>query len=435
MALKIGNRQDDNCALCRAQYADKTGSHLAPNFMIHKMFSFDGKGRRDREIAMRETLNKPRTAIYYGPQVSVDAINTDHGGDLTDEELKQNENVLEIDNLFCKRCEERFGVLETAYSIFYQDMAHQTINPKIAYLFWISVFWRMAVGRMALFLNWTDEQEMRRILDELITDKDTIEHCEQGFGDFGYVLWHADGLLKGDSGIFGTRTQRSPYMIIVNDMVVMLVANASSIHKKMNYAGWEIEPDSINRWNSEEVLVNEISLEDFALLKRFVIDESYQAGRGPRREEIELYLRECDRTAGYEHSVEMEELYLKAAIELDREKPQPKQLVRNARRFMVAEMKLMAARDLGQDYDYMKDRTLFLFPFDETNYRNDLLREARKHHDVSSYPMAEQYVPAKFIDKTTVEKRKVFLREQLDNVVKKGYSLDALLRDNWRTKE
>ena len=268
----------------------------------------------------------------------MEAINLDHGSDLSDEELERNENVLEIDNLFCTRCENPFGLLETVYSNFYQDMAHQTIHPRMAYLFWLSVFWRMSVGRMALFLGWNDEQEMRRILDELITDTNTIEHGDGAWGDFGYVLWHADGLMKGDSGIFGTMAKKSPYMIIVNDMVALLVSNVSKLRKKMYYAGWEIEPDSINRWNMDEVLVNEISLEDFAKLKRFVIDESYQSGRGAKREETELYLRECDRSAGREHSVEMEDSYLRQAADFDRQNQQPKHLVRNARRFQIAEL-------------------------------------------------------------------------------------------------
>lgn len=65
MALRIDNRQDDNCALCRERVADKTGSHLAPNFMIHKIFSFDGKGNRDREIATRVALNRGRKYLLW----------------------------------------------------------------------------------------------------------------------------------------------------------------------------------------------------------------------------------------------------------------------------------------------------------------------------------------------------------------------------------
>ena len=120
MGLKI-DRCDSRCALCREAEADKTGSHLAPNFMIHGMFSFDGKGRRNREISMRDHLNTSERMVYYGPEVSPDAINADHGGDLTDEELEENVNNLVCDHLFCKTCENRFEILETYYSTYYAD--------------------------------------------------------------------------------------------------------------------------------------------------------------------------------------------------------------------------------------------------------------------------------------------------------------------------
>ena len=93
MGLKI-DRCDSRCALCREAEADKTGSHLAPNFMIHGMFSFDGKGRRNREISMRDHLNTSERMVYYGPEVSPDAINADHGGDLTDEELEEFRSII-----------------------------------------------------------------------------------------------------------------------------------------------------------------------------------------------------------------------------------------------------------------------------------------------------------------------------------------------------
>lgn len=92
-ALKIP-RYDDNCALCRVAKADKTGSHLAPNFLIHGAFSFDGKGGRFREIVTRDNLNTQSRWLFYGQEVSPEAISADRGRSLTDEELEGNINVL-----------------------------------------------------------------------------------------------------------------------------------------------------------------------------------------------------------------------------------------------------------------------------------------------------------------------------------------------------
>lgn len=91
--LKIP-RYDDNCALCRVVKADKTGSHLAPNFLVHGAFSFDGKGGRFREIVTRDNLNMQSRWLFYGQEVSPAAISVDRGRSLTDEELEGNINVL-----------------------------------------------------------------------------------------------------------------------------------------------------------------------------------------------------------------------------------------------------------------------------------------------------------------------------------------------------
>lgn len=38
------NRNDSRCCLCRIMPANKTGSHMVPNFLSHPTFSWDGKG-------------------------------------------------------------------------------------------------------------------------------------------------------------------------------------------------------------------------------------------------------------------------------------------------------------------------------------------------------------------------------------------------------
>lgn len=92
-ALKI-HRYDDDCALCRVAEADKAGSHLAPNFLGHGAFSFDGKGGRFREIVARDNLNTQSRWLFYGQEVSPEAISADRGRSLTDEELGRPELVI-----------------------------------------------------------------------------------------------------------------------------------------------------------------------------------------------------------------------------------------------------------------------------------------------------------------------------------------------------
>ena len=94
----------------------------------------------------------------------------------------------------------------------------------------------------------------------------------------------------------------------------------------------------------------------------------------------------------------------------------------------------MAAQERGDEYDYLKDRTLFLFPFDKINYAKDLMREVRKHRNVSYYPLAENFVPAKYIDRVDAEQHRADIRGVLKMMYDRGYTYEDLMRDNWRTR-
>ena len=268
-ALKIP-RYDDDCALCRVAKADKTGSHLAPNFLVHGAFSFDGKGGRFREIVTRDNLNTQSRWLFYGQEVSPEAISADRGRCLTDEELEGNINVLECDNLF-----------------------------------WLSVFWRMGVGRMSIFLDGEDEFAMR-----------------------------------------------------------------------------EIAPDSINTYKEPEVLVNEISLEEFARLKRFVLDESLEAGWGRLSEMVKLDCRERDRSSGKLHSVEKEAELIEAARLVDGELGRPELLIRNLDVFFFGDVKRHWFARKGEEYDILGDENIMIFPFDIEKFVDMLEAQGYTDNDI-----------------------------------------------------
>ena len=432
-ALKIP-RYDDNCALCRVAKADKTGSHLAPNFLVHGAFSFDGKGGRFREIVTRDNLNTQSRWLYYGQEVSPEAISADRGRGLTDEELEGNINVLECDNLFCSGCEARFALLESEYAKFYRG-EKTAVNARVAYLFWISVFWRMGVGRMSIFLDGEDEFAMRGILDRHITSVSEICGGSADMGDFGYVLWRTKGIRKGFSGIFGTRTEHSPYMVIVNDMVVMLLSGVSRLKGTVEYAGWEIALDSINTYRKPEVLVNEISLEEFARLKRFVLDESLEAGWGRLSEMVKLDCRERDRSSGKLHSVEKEAELIEAAKLVDGELGRPELIIRNLDVFFFGDVKRHWFARKGEEYDILEDENIMIFPFDIENYKSDLRRYNAAGRDISGMPMVDVFMPEKFWKgKRGYSKSQKDMEKFVGMLVAQGYT-DNDIRDNLRSKE
>ena len=258
-----------------------------------------------------------------------------------------------------------------------------------------------------------------------------IEKGDIDLGDFGYIIWRVKGLQKGDSGIFGTRRDQSPYMIIVNDMVVLLVAKLSKSRKRFRYAGWQIAREDFNTYDCDGEVVNEISLEEFALLKRFVIDENEKYGWGPAQEKVKLNLREEDRTAGVLHSMgyNEEREMLRVAMKEDEASPRPI-FLRNSYKFSTAELKEYACKLEGKEYDVLKDRSLFLFQFDIDNYRNDLKRYVSEGEDISGLPYVDKLFDKKYWQgKDGYQKKLEYLEETYNDLKEKGYMFEDFMNN------
>lgn len=98
-------RHDTRCCLCRKLPANKTGSHMVPNFLTAPTFSWDGVGKRGREAVDHCLLNDMEKFVsYYGPEVSPERIAQSLGHEMTDEEMEGNINQIEFDNVFCGDC-------------------------------------------------------------------------------------------------------------------------------------------------------------------------------------------------------------------------------------------------------------------------------------------------------------------------------------------
>lgn len=367
------SRVDNLCALCRQHEADEVGSHMAPNFIIHKAFAFDGAGKRDHEISNLFHLNQHDSSTYYGRSVSPEAIEADLGHEMTDKEIDENVNNLVYDHIFCKSCEKRFSLLETEYAKFYAD--GKDINPKVAYLFWLSVFWRMSIGSMGFLLNISDELEIRNILDKKIGELNEIISSENGFGNWGYIIWRCKDVRKGDSGILGLDTYKTPYLIILNDLVVALVRD--NANKKHKIAFMNVSSQFVNSWTDDDIYIEDITLERFARIKRWMIDKNVEYGYGPQREKMLVSLQETHRANDIPEFSEEERMAIGYAYQLDLDDGMPSFTVRNLYKFWGAALKEAAVKRMGGTYDILKDRSLMIFPFDIENYKNDLISLAK----------------------------------------------------------
>jgi hypothetical protein len=291
----------------------------------------------------------------------------------------------------------------------------------------------MNVGRTSIFMSGEDEFEMRKILDENIASVHEIESSISDMGDFGYVLWRTKGLMKGDSGVVGTRTEHAPYLIITNDVVVLLINNVSRLKRNIHYAGWEIALDTINTYKSEDVYVNDISNEEFAQFQDFIVAESFEAGWGKHREAVELDIREQERTEGRLHCVSNARKRLDEARGMDNAEGKPKFNFRNARRFFIARWKQYCAEQLGIEYNCLKDRTLFLFPYRLDNYVSDLRKAAKSGCDVSHMPYVEKYLSEyQWKDKKGYQEQMRKYEEMTKNANDHGMTLEDIIYRNCR---
>lgn len=63
-------KQGCRCLLCRKRIADKTGSHMAPQLILEKIFNINSKKGRDFEAVERLDLGNEERYEYFGSKVA-----------------------------------------------------------------------------------------------------------------------------------------------------------------------------------------------------------------------------------------------------------------------------------------------------------------------------------------------------------------------------
>lgn len=413
-------RLDSRCSLCRKNIANKTGSHMVPNFLAHPSFAIDAKGKRDREALNHTFLNGPEwNGSYYGPQ-AFERMEKALGHIPTDEEIESNVNRLEYDNEFCAICEDRFGILETAYSQFYNGK-NKSIHPRISYLFWLSVIWRMSIGRMGLFLNSKDDLELRRIINAGIVGKDKdIASSDIDLGNWHYALFRAEGLSdNGDKGILGSRQEQSPYVIMVNDLVVVFY-NGNPTDDELTVGSITVRRENLNTWKSNEVSTT-VGRRYFWDVRDWIVDSAYPYMDRAREEALKI-IREQERHNDYVMSEDAKKVAIHTA-RLARPDFEEPLRIRKAERIKAAFMRMKEADENGTDYDLINDEETFLCQKDFENYYHDLANLAQNGYDVRGFPFYDE--ARKFIPAQSEWKKKK------NNRIKEGYEETA----NWFFKE
>jgi len=372
--LVVG-RNDSRCCLCRKNPANKTGSHMVPNFLAHPTFSWDGQGKRDREALNHDFLNAGElNCSYYGPEVPEWRFAKGQGKDIvTDEDIENNVNQLEYDNEFCSGCEARFGVLETSYAQFYNGV-QKCVNPRVSYLFWLSVLWRMSMGSMSIFMDMNDELSLRKLLDEnILGSVQDIIDSEADLGEWKYAIFRIEGMRQGDKGILGYRNESAPYVVSYNDLV-MVFYHSNPSDEELSIGPIKVEREDLNDWSKpEKSLVRDRRW--FWDVRDWFVETSYDYD-DPVREDVLRHIREVERSEGKVISDSDKE----EAVEVARLFAGPIQRrirLRKMERIYGAWIRQKEAQKEGWEYDPLKDEELFLTERDFSMYYSDLATLSR----------------------------------------------------------
>lgn len=407
-------RLDCRCTLCRRLPANKTGSHMVPNFLAHPTFSYDGNSSRSRETLDFFSINEPESnTSFYGSAVSPKRIEMALGHPMSEEEIKENINKLIYDNEFCSVCEDRFGILETEYSRFYRG-DKKSISSRLSYLFWLSVVWRMSMGSMGVFLRIEDEFELRRLLDNYIKEsaKDIIED-DSDLGYWHYAIFQCKELKDGDKMIYGSRAEYSPYVTVMNDLIVVFFPHEPTDEELASFL-IPLTRGDLNNWQNPEKK-SFITRRQFWDVRDWLVDMSFNL-YDPVRESTLITIREEERRSGKIIDAEDKNILIKAK-RLVTGPRENRTRIRKLYRFFISTRRAKEARERGEEYDPFKDEVVFLCEKDFQNYYEDLVRAAGGGMDVSLYPYyneARNTLPHEPFE--TEKKEKVVDKEYKDSL-------------------
>ena len=166
-----------SCRLCGKEQADKKGSHIVPHFLLKRVINIEGKTQRDYELGFR--IDKMGMSSHFGRAVQPEKLEETFG-EISDEDIANNQQQLVVDNYYCSGCEKRFSLIESAYSKTLNKIETEVyesgVSTILGLLFWGSVVWRISNhGKSGVKLKYEQEELLRSILDKYLPKEDINE--------------------------------------------------------------------------------------------------------------------------------------------------------------------------------------------------------------------------------------------------------------------
>lgn len=273
--IKYARSPENMCLLCKSKKATKTGSHLVPHFLIQPFFSYDGSTKRDKEVVLSYSVADGDHRTYIGHRVDPDYLEKIYGRPLTDEEAEREKNkfnVLMRDYYFCPECEQKLSVVENYYSQILSGEVKQ-YPPSVPYLFWLSVVWRMSIGRLAIHMLPEHEQRIRKVLTQCLDlDKNKLaENIKLDY--FAYRIGRVADMKGETPCIIGSRETAIPYIMLIGNLAICFFPSWSTAKKNAKRSS--IDEATINDGRKSEV-ISELPFIDFWMFKQHITQSVYK---------------------------------------------------------------------------------------------------------------------------------------------------------------
>lgn len=227
---------EKKCALCKMREADKTNSHLIPDFLVKRLAGVDDNPDRDKEILH---------ALYLGGivesmvtrDVEQNILEEVFGRSLEDVLNGGNKTIVAKDYIFCSECEKSLSkFLESPYAD--TLVSNKKKDADIHYFFWLSIIWRIAKFRMfQLDLPTHIVESMGKRLNAYLKAKknnEDLSHimCNLPF-DYS-IIYCKDYSLYGNGGILAEYDKKEKtFLLILGDFVLYAYL---SKHKRLRLA-------------------------------------------------------------------------------------------------------------------------------------------------------------------------------------------------------
>lgn len=252
------------CKLCKVYEADKKGSHIVPHFLLKRIDNAEGEHGRDRELGF--VIEEDDTKSYFGRSLQPEKLE-EVFGEISDEEIKENEIPSVVDNIFCSSCEKRLSIIEAEYAKTLKNSSDSVYksgcSTSIGLLFWMSVIWRMSIHRQyGTHLTSGEEETCRSILDRFLThsiasiDKEGMK-SHKLLNRISYKLMRTPNFTDNHTTLlFFNPMFRNPYSLLVDEYILLFSLKGNYIQLKDFYGiKDELSQSPINKVGTEEKIL------------------------------------------------------------------------------------------------------------------------------------------------------------------------------------